>query len=67
VFANFSKLPKAEQRVLLEKYVSKIIYQQSAYSPVAEKGQCDYSSLEVKMVKMKISGDDLQPNSYIAL
>jgi hypothetical protein len=61
VFAGFSELPKPEQRVLLEKYVSKIIYHQSAYQPVAKPGLADYSSLEVKM---RLAEDaDFQANS----
>jgi len=49
IFVGFSKLPKAEQRTLLEKYVAKIIYHESQFSSVAKTGRCDYSSLEVKM------------------
>jgi hypothetical protein len=46
IFAGFSKPPKAEQRVILEKWVAKIIYHEpqiiGAENP-------DFSSLEVKM------------------
>jgi hypothetical protein len=43
MFAGFAELPKSEQRVLLEKYVSKIIYHESNCFPVAIPGQCDHS------------------------
>jgi len=49
VFAGFADLPRNEQRVLLEKYVAKIIYHESKNQPVIKKGQSDYSSIEVKM------------------
>lgn len=50
VFAGFSELPKAEQRVLLEleKYVAEIIYHESQFIEISKPGRCDYSCLELK-------------------
>jgi hypothetical protein len=45
VFASFSKLPKAEQRLLLEQYVAKIVYHESKCH-LAILGQCGYSTLK---------------------
>jgi hypothetical protein len=65
IFAGFANLPKAEQRVLLEKHVAKIIYHESKFTPIVKPGLTDYSSLEVKM---RLPEDpELQPNTETAL